>query len=112
VQRTKNALSREQAAPFVFAGADAGTLDLRTSLTRAQFEAWIAPELAQIAATVDALLAASSASPAEIDRVFLTGGTSFVPALRAIFEMRFPGKMVTGNEFTSVAQGLALASAG
>jgi len=44
--------------------------------------------------------------------VFLTGGSSFVPAVRRIFEMRFGAdKIRTGNEFTSVAHGLALKSA-
>ena len=76
---------------FVFAGAEAGTLELRTPVTRAQFELWIAPELEQIAAAVDDLLAAASLPPAAIDRVFLTGGTSFVPAVRRIFEQRFGG---------------------
>ena len=111
VQRTKTALSRDEVAPFVFSGPDAGTLDLRTSVTRAQFEHWIAPELAQIAETVDRLMRSASAEPGNVDRVFLTGGTSFVPAVRAIFEARFPGRIVTGNEFTSVAQGLALRAA-
>lgn len=110
VQRTKNALSEREAAPFVFAGPEAGTLELRTSVTRGQFEEWIAPELAQIAETVDGLLASASASPRDVDRVFLTGGTSFVPAVRSIFESRFAGRVVTGDEFTSVAQGLALAN--
>ena len=105
VQRTKNALSTEQTAPFTFTE---GTLELRTSVTRPDFELWIAPELAQIASAVDQLLAQSSASPQDIDRVFLTGGTSLVPAVRRIFEQRFPGRIRTGSEFTSVAQGLAL----
>ena len=109
VQRTKNALSAQEVAPFVFAGPEAGTLELRTSVTRAQFEEWIAPELAQIAETVDGLVGDAAA---DIDRVFLTGGTSFVPAVRAIFEARFAGRVVTGGEFTSVAQGLALANEG
>jgi hypothetical chaperone protein len=109
VQRTKTTLSRETVAPFVFSGPEAGTLDLRTTVTRAQFEQWIAPELRQIAEAVDNLLQSAGAPPAAVDRVFLTGGTSFVPAVRAIFEARFPGRIVTGNEFTSVAQGLALA---
>jgi hypothetical chaperone protein len=44
--------------------------------------------------------------------VFLTGGTSFVPAVRKIFTNRFGAKkVVTGNEFTSVARGLALSAA-
>jgi hypothetical chaperone protein len=108
VQRTKTALSREEVAPFVFAGPEAGTLELRTTVTRAEFEGWIAPELRQIEETVDGLLRSAGAVGAVVDRVFLTGGTSFVPAVRAIFETRFPGRVVTGNEFTSVAQGLAL----
>ena len=108
VQRTKNALSRAEAAPFVFSGPEAGTLDLRTSVTRVEFESWIAPELEQIAGAVDTLLKSASAERGDVDRVFLTGGTSFVPAVRAIFEERFPGKIVAGDEFTSVAQGLAL----
>ncbi len=108
VQRTKLALSRVEEASFIFAGVDAGTLELRTSVTRREFEAWIAPELQQIADMVDALLASASAASVDVERVFLTGGTSFVPSVRAIFEERFPGRVVTGDEFTSVARGLAL----
>jgi hypothetical chaperone protein len=47
-----------------------------------------------------------------VDRVFLTGGSSLVPAVRRIFEERFPeGRIRTGDEFTSVASGLALCAA-
>jgi hypothetical chaperone protein len=110
VQRAKNALSVSEQAPFVFSGPDAGTLDLRTSVSRAEFEGWIRPELEQIAETVDALMVSAGVVGSEVDRVFLTGGTSFVPAVRRIFEERFPGKIVAGDEFTSVAQGLALSA--
>ncbi len=109
VQRTKSALSQHEQAEFLFAGPEAGTLDLRTSVLRSDFEQWIAPELTQIAHAIDALLTESRLAAKDIDRVFLTGGTSFVPAVRALFEARFPGRITTGNEFTSVAQGLALA---
>ncbi len=109
VQRTKVALSEREVAPFVFAGPEAGTLELRTELRREDFERWIRPELAQIAATVGELLVSAGAAPGSVDRVFLTGGTSFVPAVRAVFEERFPGRIITGDEFTSVARGLALA---
>ncbi len=107
VQRTKTALSQHESADFIFAGPDAGSVELRTSVTRVEFEQWIAPELTQIATAVDSLLASTSLVPSAITRVFLTGGTSFVPAVRAIFESCFPGRVVTGDEFTSVAQGLA-----
>jgi hypothetical chaperone protein len=44
--------------------------------------------------------------------VFLTGGSSFVPAVRRIFESRFGAERIrTGNEFTSVARGLAVRAA-
>ncbi len=108
VQRTKTALSAADSAPFVFAGPDAGTVELRTSVARADFEQWIAPELTRIAEAVDTLLTDAGVSPAHVGHVFLTGGTSFVPAVRRIFEQRFPGRVQTGDEFTSVAQGLAL----
>jgi hypothetical chaperone protein len=34
-------------------------------------------------------LANASVREAEVDRVFLTGGTAVVPAIRALFERRF-----------------------
>ncbi len=111
VQRTKLALSAGEEAAFVFAGPDAGTLELRTSVRRADFERWIAPELDRIAEAVDSLLASAGTHRTDVDRVFLTGGTSFVPAVRRIFESRFPGRVVAGNEFTSVAEGLARVAA-
>jgi hypothetical chaperone protein len=41
--------------------------------------------------------------------VFLTGGSSFVPAVRRIFIERFGADRIRmGDEFTSVARGLAL----
>jgi hypothetical chaperone protein len=44
-----------------------------------------------------------------VDHVFLTGGTSFVPAVRRLFDRRFGAERVeSGGEFVSVAEGLAL----
>ena len=58
---------------------------------------------------VDSLLTSSGVLPKDVDMVFLTGGSSFVPAVRRIFETRFGEKRIRGgNEFTSVARGLAL----
>src|SRR6185436_15460294 len=105
VQRLKNALSSEDRAEFEFIDGD---LVLRSIVERASFEAWIAKELGQIAACIDGLLASSHLTPADVDAVFLTGGSSLVPAVRRIFEERFGvGKIRTGHEFTSVAMGLA-----
>ncbi len=103
-------LSHAEAAEFRFFD---GGMDLRIPVTRGQFEGWIADELTAIERSVDGLLSAAGAGPAEVDRVFLTGGTSFVPAVRRIFGRRFgEAKIRSGDEFTSVARGLALAAEG
>jgi hypothetical chaperone protein len=58
---------------------------------------------------VDAALANAGLGPEGIDRVFLTGGSSLVPAVRAIFHRRFEAsKIETGAELESIASGLAL----
>jgi hypothetical chaperone protein len=105
VSDTKEALSRDDEAPFVFHGPG---FEIRRSVTRTQFEGWIAPELEQIEAALEQCLANASLAARDVDRVFLTGGTSFVPAVRRIFEKRFGADRVeAGNEFVSIANGLA-----
>ena len=106
VQRVKLELSQSTNAEFHFRD---GSMDLRISVTRSDFEAWIKEELQAIEVCVDSLLRTSGVAPREVDRVFLTGGSSFVPAVRRIFSARFGENRVrSGNEFTSVAHGLAL----
>ena len=106
VQSTKIALSRQEYADFGFHHHD---IHLQASVTRAQFESWIAADLASIAQAVEEVMAASGLRDGAVNRVFLTGGTSLVPAVRRIFERRYgPDCVRTGDEFTSVASGLAL----
>jgi hypothetical chaperone protein len=106
VSRLKEALSADEAAEFRF---EAGSISLRGGVKRATFEGWIAPELARIETAVDEALAAANLAPAGVDRIFLTGGSSLVPAVRAIFHRRFdPGRIETGAELESIASGLAL----
>jgi len=108
VQKTKVALSHEDTARFFF---EDGDVRLDTVVTRAEFEGWIAEELGGIEQKVDALIKNARADARDIDMVFLTGGSSFVPSVRRIFETRFGAERIrTGDEFTSVARGLALAS--
>jgi hypothetical chaperone protein len=106
VQRLKVDLSRGESAEFQFLD---GSMDIAATVSRATFEGWIVDELQSIERCVDNLLDSSNIAAHEVDRVFLTGGTSFVPAVRRIFETRFTESRVrAGNEFTSVARGLAL----
>jgi hypothetical chaperone protein len=106
VQKVKTDLSNAPVATFQFSD---GFVDLSATVGRASFEDWISEELGEISRCVDSLLASSGVLPKDVDMVFLTGGSSFVPAVRRIFETRFgTARIRGGNEFTSVARGLAL----
>lgn len=106
VGRLKRSLSSDTQAHFHFASPD---LAIEADVSRADFEGWIAPDLARIAETVDAALARARLPAEAIDHVFLTGGSSLIPAVRALFEARFGEERIErGNELTSIAHGLAL----
>lgn len=106
VQRAKLELSHADKATFRFSDGD---VEIDAELTRADFEAWIDEDIHEISERVDRLLRKAGVHMKDVDAVFLTGGSSFVPAVRRIFESRFgAAKIRTGDEFTSVARGLAL----
>lgn len=106
VQAVKYELSNKAAATFRYSD---GAVDLTAAVKRSSFESWISDELKQIESCLDSLLKASGVHARNVDAVFLTGGTSFVPAVRRIFATRFGEQRIrTGNQFTSVAWGLAL----
>ncbi|MEO8069834.1 MAG: Hsp70 family protein [Acidobacteriota bacterium] len=105
VQHLKSALSNANEAGFEFTDGDTA---LRARVTRADFESWIAEDLLQIEGCVDSLFDQTGVVAGDIDAVFLTGGSSFVPAVRQIFTTRFgEHRLRSGQEFTSVAMGLA-----
>lgn len=105
VQKVKNELSAGETSEFQFRD---GAMVLRSTVDRTSFESWIVDELAQIEACIDGLFSATGVTIQDVDAVFLTGGTSLVPAVRRIFERRFGvEKIRSGYEFTSVAMGLA-----
>lgn len=73
----------------------------------AAFEDRIADDLKRIDAAMDEALAEAETRPDGTDRVFLTGGFSLIPAVRAGFDRRLVAeRIVTGGEFTSIAHGL------
>ncbi|HUJ60247.1 MAG TPA: Hsp70 family protein [Kofleriaceae bacterium] len=117
VEGAKVRLSRGQADRVAL---DAIALDV--PVTRAAFDAWIADDLAAIDRVLDDVLARAGLAPGDVDRVFATGGSSLVPAVRARLAARFGGDklhgaagrppgtrhdLAEGEELTSVAWGLA-----
>jgi len=106
VQDAKTELSDREETVFRFCD---GPVAIDSRITRGDFENWIAPELEQIAECVDGLLARTRTHPEQVDRVFMTGGSAFVPAVRRLFADRFGRERIRGGgELVSVASGLAL----
>jgi hypothetical chaperone protein len=105
----KARLSAHEEARFQFSREG---IEIDALVTRKDFETWIADDLAKIGAAMDSAMAEAGLEPSAIDAVFLTGGTSFVPAVRALFAQRFgAAKLHIGDAFQSVASGLALIAA-
>lgn len=106
VSAAKVALSASDETEFRF--FDEG-IDIRATITRTEFEDWIARDLVRIAATIDEALKTAGIAPRMVDKVFLTGGTSFVPAVQHLFVERFGSeKLTSADQFESIAYGLAL----
>ncbi len=106
VGKLKRALSGSEQAQFHFTG---GGIEIGADICRADFEQWIADDLRRIEAAMDQALARAGLAPEAINRVFLTGGSSLIPAIRTIFDRRFgEERIATGGELTSIAHGLAL----
>jgi hypothetical chaperone protein len=106
IERTKVELSARQSSTFVFKD---WRVEITEEVTRSQFEALISSYLMEMTDCIDRLLGNCNAAPAEVDSVFMTGGSSFVPAVRLLFAEKFGAdKLRGGGELTSVAEGLAL----
>ncbi|MCE9575427.1 MAG: Hsp70 family protein [Deltaproteobacteria bacterium] len=105
VEKTKLALSRapETTLAFVRPG-----IDVTSEVVRAAFDLWIVDELTAIDDAITDALAKAGATTKDVDRVFTTGGSSHVPAVRGVLAGRFGAeRLVGGEELTSVAAGLA-----
>jgi hypothetical chaperone protein len=106
VSDVKAELSHAETAVLRFSHAD---FAIQETIARTDFEHWIAPDIARIGAAMDLALREGGVRDDEVDHVFLTGGTSLVPAVRDLFVARFGAARITGgSEFVSVAEGLAL----
>ena len=109
ISRLKEALSVETQARFSF---HAGDIVIEKIVERSEFEGWIGRELHAIEGAVDQALAGAALTAGQIDHVFLTGGSSFVPAVRRLFVERFgEDRIDSGAELESIAAGLSLMGA-
>src|SRR5690606_31990373 len=86
VERCKIGLSVDTAARLAFAS---GPVNIDVALERAVYEAHIATAVAALGGAVERLLEMTGVAPGDVDRVFLTGGSSRVVAVRRLFAERF-----------------------
>jgi len=109
VEEAKVGLSRSETSRLVFRELPRR---IDQEIARADFDSWIGDHVTRLEDCVDRLLAGAGVARADVDRVFLTGGTSLVPRVRQIFDERFgPERVRGGEELVTVARGLALLAA-
>jgi hypothetical chaperone protein len=110
VEQTKCDLSSVLSASFIF--KELATA-IEKIISRSEFENWIEPEVSVIDRSIDRLLGRCNVKSTDVGAIFMTGGSSFVPAIRGIFRRKFGAEtpIKAGEEFTSVAIGLAIEAA-
>ncbi|MFT7058519.1 MAG: putative chaperone protein [Pseudorhodobacter sp.] len=105
VETAKIELSETLATPIRLAdliGTDTGA-------TRQILETAVAKPITRIAAAMTEVLAQSGVKATQIGTIFMTGGSSSLPAVQACVALALPGiPIVTGDLLGSVGTGLAL----
>lgn len=108
VERCKRALSSQDEARLSFSALD---IEIDALVRRSELEAAMEPLTTGIGACLDGLLSRLSLGHDDVDVVFLTGGTSLVPAVRRLFSDRFGDRLLPGDAFASVGHGLGVEAA-
>ena len=108
IEGAKIALTARDVAPIRFTHPQ---IPIDEQLTLAEFNANSADLTGSIIGYLDRFMADAKLAPADIETVFLTGGTSLIRSLRHEFFNRFGAdKIRDGGGFTSVGDGLALSA--
>ncbi|MCX7364982.1 MAG: Hsp70 family protein [Alphaproteobacteria bacterium] len=104
VEDAKIALSAEECADVALAFLEVG---LATTTTRVDFDSAIDNRMGRLHKAATDCIAMTGLSPAAIDTIFLTGGSSRVPAVRAAIGRAAPSARLAGDsDLLSVALGL------
>jgi len=104
VEDAKIALSAEDRTVVSLEFVEAG---LAFAATRADFDRSVAAGMDRLAEAARNCIAVAGLGPDAIDTIFLTGGSSRVPAVRAAVRSAAPSaRLAGGSDLLSVAQGL------
>lgn len=106
IEKTKCELSYNDESRIYFNDYDICIDEL---IKKTEFEAFISEKISTINTCIDSTLKSANLTSDDIDVVFLTGGSSYIPLIRELFEKRVgPSKIRYSDAFTSVAFGLGL----
>lgn len=106
IEKTKIALSFNKEAQIIFRE---GLSNISEVITRNDFEKIIENHLREIRLCADKTVNDAGISKSTIDRVFLTGGSSQIPAVKNIFNDMFGiEKIVQNDVLTAVVRGLGI----
>ncbi len=109
IEESKKALSTNAETTFHFREFYSDRLDFETKVGLAEFGESCATTIQEYDAAISRTLAMAGVQESDIDSVFLTGGTSQLPFIRASFATRFGDEKISaGDALTSVCIGLAL----
>jgi len=105
IEQTKIDLSAQDVSKFRYSNME---IEIKEDINIVQYEAIIEKDTHKISAYLDDFLLQYHIKTEDIDSLFLTGGTSLVRAVQNLFKTKFPHvKVNSGDNFTSVAKGLA-----
>ncbi|CCK82220.1 Hsp70 family protein [Desulfobacula toluolica] len=106
IEKAKCELSDKEGSRVYFNDYDICIDEL---LSRDEFESMISEKVSAVNACIDSTLKEANLSSSDIDVVFLTGGSSYIPMIRELFEKKVgKDKIRSADAFTSVAYGLGL----
>ncbi len=105
IEKTKITLSNTDISNFHFAKE---SIDIAETTTIDEYNEIIGGSIGKIGNYLDGFLAANNIKAAEIDTVFITGGSAQVRALKNLMGEKFGDeKLRSGDYLNSVSQGLA-----
>jgi hypothetical chaperone protein len=104
IEGGKRALSDAETGEIRF---DYPDVDLRETVTRAEYRDYVSDTVAQVFASLDETLARSGLKASDIDRVCCTGGTARAFPVQEELRKRFGAEKLEGyRHFSSVVEGL------
>ena len=110
IERAKIGLSRRERDQVAFFEE---AIAIHEPITRKEFDALLGQRVRQAERCLDAALRDAGITPAQIDAVLRTGGSSGIPRFQRMLAEKFgEEKLRFQDAFTSVATGLALSAAG